>query len=117
MSQREFSFVLRIPFIEGFLSFSHVIFDSHEELRGTGVALITPFDENNQVDVKALERLIQYQIDNGVDYLVALGTTGETATLSKEEKCKRKDCYDCSKLPLWRDHFKSRQTVRNSYHL
>ena len=57
-----------------------------KELRGTGVALVTPFDANNQVDIVALERLIKHQIDNGVDYLVALGTTGETATLSSEEK-------------------------------
>ena len=57
-----------------------------ELLRGTGVALVTPFRENGEVDFEALERLIQYVIDNGVQYLVSLGTTGETATLSKEEK-------------------------------
>ena len=57
-----------------------------EELRGTGVALITPFDDNNQVDTAALERLVNYQVLNGVEYLVILGTTGETATLSQEEK-------------------------------
>ncbi|MGI9532071.1 4-hydroxy-tetrahydrodipicolinate synthase [Lutimonas sp.] len=57
-----------------------------EQLKGTGVALITPFTSNNEIDVKALENLVNYQIENGVDYLVVLGTTGETATLSKEEK-------------------------------
>ncbi|MEL4454465.1 4-hydroxy-tetrahydrodipicolinate synthase [Lutimonas vermicola] len=57
-----------------------------EQFRGTGVALITPFTSNRAVDLEALERLVNYQIDNGVDYLVVLGTTGETATLSKEEK-------------------------------
>lgn len=57
-----------------------------EQFRGTGVALITPFTSNGKIDFGALERLVNYQIDNGVDYLVVLGTTGETATLSKEEK-------------------------------
>ena len=57
-----------------------------EQFRGTGVALITPFTSNNKVDFDALERLVNYQVDNGVDYLVVLGTTGETATLTKEEK-------------------------------
>lgn len=57
-----------------------------EQFRGTGVALITPFTSKGAVDSEALERLVNYQIDNGVDYLVVLGTTGETATLSKEEK-------------------------------
>lgn len=57
-----------------------------EQFRGTGVALITPFTSNGRIDFEALERLVNYQIDNGVDYLVVLGTTGETATLSQEEK-------------------------------
>ncbi len=57
-----------------------------EQFKGTGVALITPFTANNEIDLIALENLINYQIDNGVDYLVLLGTTGETATLSKSEK-------------------------------
>jgi len=51
-----------------------------------GVALITPFKEDESVDFKALERLVEYQIKNGTDYLVALGTTAETATLTAEEK-------------------------------
>jgi 4-hydroxy-tetrahydrodipicolinate synthase len=57
-----------------------------EQFNGTGVALITPFTSSREVDVDALERLVNYQIDNGIDYLVVLGTTGETATLSKEEQ-------------------------------
>lgn len=55
-------------------------------LRGTGVALVTPFKEDNQVDFDALEKLIDYVIDGGVQYVVTLGTTGETPTLSREEK-------------------------------
>ncbi|WP_196892063.1 4-hydroxy-tetrahydrodipicolinate synthase [Aureivirga marina] len=53
---------------------------------GTGVALVTPFKEDKSVDFDALERLVNYQIDNGINYLVVLGTTGEPATLTKEEK-------------------------------
>lgn len=55
-------------------------------LKGTGVALITPFLPNGKVDVEGLHRVVDYQIDNGIDYLVVLGTTAESATLSKEEK-------------------------------
>jgi len=57
-----------------------------KELIGTGVALITPFKKDFSVDVQALERVVNFNIDNGVNYLVVLGTTGESATLSKEEK-------------------------------
>ena len=53
---------------------------------GTGVALITPFTEDLQVDVEALKKLVNFQIDNGVDYLIVLGTTGESATLTSGEK-------------------------------
>lgn len=53
---------------------------------GTGVALITPFKEDLSVDVQALENLVESQIENGVDYLVVLGTTAESASLDKEEK-------------------------------
>ena len=51
---------------------------------GTGVALITPF-KNGDIDFDALEKIINYVIDGGVDYLVVLGSTGETATLNHEE--------------------------------
>ncbi|MCK6611151.1 MAG: 4-hydroxy-tetrahydrodipicolinate synthase [Bacteroidia bacterium] len=55
-------------------------------MRGTGVALITPFNEDFSIDFDSLEKIIDHCISGGVDYLVALGTTGETATLSKAEK-------------------------------
>ncbi|MEB3074277.1 4-hydroxy-tetrahydrodipicolinate synthase [Capnocytophaga gingivalis] len=55
-------------------------------LQGTGVALVTPFKEDKTIDVPALERLVHSQVENGVDYLVVLGTTAETPTLSTEEK-------------------------------
>ena len=54
-------------------------------LQGTGVAIITPFKKNWEVDYNALEKLIDNLIQNGVEYLVTLGTTGETPTLSKDE--------------------------------
>ena len=57
-----------------------------EILRGTGVALVTPFKEDKSIDFDALQALINFVIEDGVQYLVTLGTTGETATLSKEEK-------------------------------
>lgn len=53
---------------------------------GTGVALVTPFDQDGNVDVQALEKLVEFQIDNAVEYLVVLGTTAEVATLTNEEK-------------------------------
>lgn len=57
-----------------------------ELLRGTGVALVTPFKQNMEIDFPALERVINYVIENGAEYVVTLGTTGETPTLSKDEK-------------------------------
>ncbi|MBK6348006.1 MAG: 4-hydroxy-tetrahydrodipicolinate synthase [Bacteroidales bacterium] len=53
---------------------------------GTGVALVTPFHKQGTIDFGSLELLIEHTISNGVDYLVVLGTTGEAATLSKDEK-------------------------------
>jgi len=55
-------------------------------LIGTGVALITPFNQDKSIDFDALERLVEYQITGGTNYLVVLGTTGETATLSSSER-------------------------------
>lgn len=55
-------------------------------LRGTGVALVTPFRQDQSIDFDALGKLIDHVIHNGVNYLVALGTTGETPTLSSAEK-------------------------------
>lgn len=53
---------------------------------GTGVALVTPFTGKGAVDYDALRKLVRYQIDNGTDFLVVQGTTGETATLTADEK-------------------------------
>lgn len=55
-------------------------------LRGTGVALVTPFTNEGAIDFNALEKVIRNVIDNGCEYVVTLGTTGETPVLSKEEK-------------------------------
>ncbi len=57
-----------------------------EQLSGTGVAIVTPFNTNKQVDYTALEAIINYVIEGGVNYIVTLGTTGETPTISKTEK-------------------------------
>ncbi len=57
-----------------------------QSLIGTGVALVTPFKKDFSVDTDALARIVKYQIEGGIDYLVVLGTTAESATLSKEEK-------------------------------
>jgi len=56
------------------------------KFHGTGVAIITPFREDKSIDFKSFDRLIDYQINEGIDYIVVLGTTGESVTLSKEEK-------------------------------
>jgi 4-hydroxy-tetrahydrodipicolinate synthase len=58
------------------------------DFSGTGVALVTPFDQHGAIDFPALRKLVRHVIDGGLEYLVALGTTGETATLSKEEQAK-----------------------------
>ena len=57
-----------------------------KELRGMGVALVTPFDATGEVDYDALNRLVDYQIDSRADFLCVLGTTAETPTLSDQEK-------------------------------
>ena len=57
-----------------------------QSLIGTGVALVTPFKKDFSVDTDALKKIVNFQIDNGIDYLVVLGTTAENATLSQEEK-------------------------------
>jgi 4-hydroxy-tetrahydrodipicolinate synthase len=57
-----------------------------QELIGTGVALVTPFKADGSVDHAALEKLVEFQIENGTDYLVVLGTTGEVVTLTSAEK-------------------------------
>jgi 4-hydroxy-tetrahydrodipicolinate synthase len=55
-------------------------------LKGTGVALVTPFKKDGSVDFESLQKLIDYVITEGVNYVVTLGTTGETPTLTREEK-------------------------------
>lgn len=55
-------------------------------LKGMGVALVTPFKADKSIDFDALGRIIEYQIQNGVDYLVVLGTTSENPTLSPDER-------------------------------
>src|SRR3954471_6881463 len=63
-----------------------------EQLRGTGVALVTPFKKDESIDWNAFERLIDHVITGGVDYVVPLGTTGETPTLSADEKLDLMKC-------------------------
>ena len=57
-----------------------------QELKGTGVALVTPFNKDFSVDMDGLSRVIEHSISGGVDYLVVMGTTAENATLSESEK-------------------------------
>ncbi|MCF8379655.1 MAG: 4-hydroxy-tetrahydrodipicolinate synthase [Bacteroidales bacterium] len=72
-------------------------------LRGTGVALVTPFDKKGEIDFDSLEKLINHVVDGGVEYLVALGTTAETPTLSQEEKHEVVSAvikYNANRLPV-----------------
>ena len=55
------------------------------KFKGTGVALITPFNEDGKVDFSGLQKLVDFQIKNDTNYLVVQGTTAESATLSEEE--------------------------------
>jgi 4-hydroxy-tetrahydrodipicolinate synthase len=56
------------------------------ELKGTGVALVTPFKEDLSVDHEALKNIVNFNIENGINYLVISGTTGESATINRQEK-------------------------------
>ena len=73
------------------------------KIKGTGVALITPFNEDFSIDYASLEKLINHQIDGAIDYLVVMGTTGESVVLSKSEKrevvdfCKK---INAGRLPI-----------------
>ena len=74
-----------------------------KELVGTGVALVTPFNDDFSIDTAALTRIVNYCIDGGVDYLVVLGTTGESVTLNKAEKLLVMDTIvsaNAGRLPL-----------------
>jgi 4-hydroxy-tetrahydrodipicolinate synthase len=55
-------------------------------LKGTGVAVITPFTSDDQIDFDALAKLLDHMVDNGINYIVTMGTTGETPVLTREEK-------------------------------
>ena len=74
-----------------------------EQIKGTGAALITPFNTDLSVDYVGLEKLLNYQIKGGIDYLVLMGTTGESAVLSRVEKqeivafCKK---INAGRLPI-----------------
>ena len=74
-----------------------------DKITGTGVALITPFNEDFSIDFTSLKKLINHQIEGGVDYLVVMGTTGESVVLSKSEKkevvnfCKK---INAGRLPI-----------------
>ena len=57
-----------------------------ERFRGLGVALVTPFRPNGGIDYAGLEKLLEHQITSGVNYVVSMGTTGESVTLTKEER-------------------------------
>jgi 4-hydroxy-tetrahydrodipicolinate synthase len=57
-----------------------------DKLRGTGVAIVTPFTKSNAIDFLAFEKILNHTIGNGVEYIVLLGTTGESVTVSKLEK-------------------------------
>ncbi len=57
-----------------------------QQLRGTGVAIVTPFQADFSIDYVALDRIIDFTITGGVEYIVTMGTTGETPTISKKEK-------------------------------
>ncbi len=77
------------------------------EISGTGVALITPFKTNFDVDYEALEKVVKHVTKGGVDYLVVLGTTGENVTLSSDEKSKVFQTIrevNAKKLPLVLGH-------------
>ena len=72
-------------------------------IKGTGVALITPFKKDKSIDYNALEKLIEHVISNGIDYLVLMGTTGESAVLDNSEQLEIVDfCKKINKgrLPL-----------------
>lgn len=64
---------------------------AHLNILGMGVALVTPFAANKKIDYPALERVINHVVDNGADFLIVLGTTGETPALSSDEKIAIKD--------------------------
>jgi 4-hydroxy-tetrahydrodipicolinate synthase len=74
-----------------------------QKFKGTGVALVTPFNSDYSIDFDGLKKLVQHQLNNGTDYLVIMGTTGESPTITKAEKQALIDCVKTennAKLPL-----------------
>ena len=74
-----------------------------DKFKGTGVALVTPFNENGKVDYNGLQKLVEFQINNGTNYLVVQGTTGESVTLTYDEKIAVLDYIieiNAGKLPI-----------------
>lgn len=74
-----------------------------KEIQGHGVAMITPFKKEGTIDYEAIPIIVEHLISGGVDYLVVLGTTAETATLSKDEKITLVECViraNSGRLPL-----------------
>ena len=57
-----------------------------KKFKGTGVAIVTPFKNDSSIDFAALGRVVNHVIKGGVNYIVAMGTTGESVTLTKDEK-------------------------------
>src|SRR5262250_775918 len=59
-----------------------------DRLRGCGTAIVTPFKQDESIDESAFRRLVEFQIENGVDFIVACGTTGESVTMSDDEQAR-----------------------------
>ncbi|HEY8460325.1 MAG TPA: 4-hydroxy-tetrahydrodipicolinate synthase, partial [Blastocatellia bacterium] len=59
-----------------------------DRLRGCGTAIVTPFKQDESIDESAFRRLVDFQIENGVDFIVACGTTGESVTMSDDEQAR-----------------------------
>lgn len=77
--------------------------EMRKELHGLGVALVTPFTKNGEVDYEALNRLVDYQIASGTDFLCVLGTTAETPTLTADEQTKVRQAVierNAGRLPI-----------------
>ena len=82
-----------------------------QTLRGTGVALVTPLTPTGKIDFSALESLINFVIKNGVEYVVSLGTTGETPTLSKSEKTDIINRRICKGFKCWFESLTKRAPI------
>ena len=78
---------------------------THEKFRGTGIAIVTPFTDDGVIDWESFQKLINFWIEGDVEYLVVLGTTGESPTIHGEEKQKVfsfvNDVSAALAFPLW----------------